>query len=87
MFLAITVFVIAVKEVGRTIDISKRIGRTISTWIYIIQPIFITILSAITKKIGTYSIYQYGVPIVVYCDDCVCCVCIRVKKEICFRGS
>lgn len=71
-FLAVTVFMIAVKETGifgcggRIIDILKHIGEKYSTWIYIIHPIFITILGVFMKMIGAYSIYQYGAPIVVY---------------------
>lgn len=42
------------------------IGRTYSTWLYIIHPIFITVFLIITKRAGLYSLYRFVAPIVVY---------------------
>lgn len=42
------------------------VGRKCSTYIYILHPIFITILTAIMKKLGWYDAYSYFAPFVVY---------------------
>lgn len=71
-FLAVTVFMIAVKKIGifgkngKVANVLKRIGQNYSAWIYIVHPIFIMILGTVMKKFGAYNIYQYGTPIVVY---------------------
>lgn len=78
-FLAIVVFVYALKSNwGNTI--LARIGRYYSTWLYIIHPIFITVLGVVFRKIGLYSVYSYVAPIIVYLVSLVFLVILRKMK-------
>lgn len=58
------------------------IGRKYSTWIYIIHPIFITIFSVGTDRLGIKSSYNCVVPIVVYCATIVFLFVMRKIKMI-----
>lgn len=64
-FLAVTVFLFALKCDGHK-GVLAAIGRKYSTWLYILHPIFITSLGAVTKKVGIYGVYRYIAPIIVY---------------------
>ena len=66
-FLAISLFLYALKSNWSNKGL-VMIGRTYSTWLYIVHPIFITILSIVASKLGVESIYRYVAPIVVYCS-------------------
>ena len=65
-FLAICFFVYTLKSNWHNKALAV-IGREYSTWLYIIHPIFITVFSMITGKLGIKSFYRYIAPIVVYC--------------------
>ena len=65
-FLAISFFVYALKSNWNN-EILALIGRRYSTWLYIMHPIFITLLSMVAGKFGVKSIYRCVAPIVVYC--------------------
>ncbi|MCD8348898.1 MAG: acyltransferase [Lachnospiraceae bacterium] len=86
--LAVTVFVIAVKGIGlfgrkgRIAGMLNTIGRKYSTWVYIIHPIFITILSAIMRKLEVYSVYQFIAPILVYFGLCLWRLHLKLEKEL-----
>lgn len=56
------------------------IGRKYSTWLYIIHPIFITVLSIVVGKLGLKSIYRYVAPIVVYCATLVFLIILQKVK-------
>lgn len=43
-----------------------EIGRYYSSWIYILHPIFITVIVDIVSKLNMYSKYIYVAPVVVY---------------------
>ena len=65
-FLAICLFVYALKSNWHNKGLAV-IGRKCSTWLYIMHPIFITLLSMVAGKFGVKSIYRCVAPIVVYC--------------------
>lgn len=62
--LAICLFVYALKS-NWTCRGLAVIGKNYSTWLYIIHPIFITILE-FNRKGNSHSLYRGGVPIMVY---------------------
>lgn len=64
-FLAITVFLFALKCHGRK-GVLATIGREHSTWLYILHPVFITCLGSVANKIGIYGVYRHFAPIIVY---------------------
>lgn len=64
-FLAICLFLYALKSDWKN-DCLAVIGRKYSTWLYIVHPIFITVFSIVTNRIGLYPIYRFVAPIVVY---------------------
>lgn len=66
-FLAISLFLYALKSNWSNKGL-VMLGRTYSTWLYIVHPIFITILSIVASKLGVESIYRCVAPIVVYCS-------------------
>ena len=78
-FLAVTVFLFALKCDGHK-GILATIGRKHSTWLYILHPIFITCLGAVTKKVGIYGVYKYIAPIIVYIATLVFLVIIDKCK-------
>lgn len=64
-------------------DILAVIGYKYSTWLYILHPIFITCVGAITKKIGVFGVYSFIAPIVIYITTIIFLVIIdRVKVLI-----
>ncbi|MBQ8133008.1 MAG: acyltransferase [Clostridia bacterium] len=88
-FLAVTVFVLFLsyhcnpgvsgKPSGLK-NILAAVGRSDSTWIYIIHPIFITILAKIAKTVGMADEYTYVRPIVVFI---ITLVFVEVFRRIC----
>lgn len=64
-FLAIAVFIYAVRSSWENKGLAK-IGKKYSTELYIIHPIFITVITFITKKLGIYLLFSYVGPIIVY---------------------
>ena len=81
-FLAICLFVYALKSNWHNKELTV-IGRKYSTWLYIIHPIFITVFSIVTGKLGIKSIYRCVAPIVVYCATLVFLIILqKVKMEI-----
>jgi len=69
-FLSCVVFVLFMltyhREINTPEHIAARIGREYSTLIYVVHPIFITVLSYIFGKIGLASLYTPLRPIIVY---------------------
>ena len=79
IFLAITVFIFALKSNWKNKYLAD-IGRTYSTWLYIIHPIFITILTFISEKFGIYSLY-YVASVVVYVSSLIFLVLIKKMRK------
>lgn len=79
-FLAISLFVYALKSNWSNAGLSL-VGRTYSTWIYIIHPIFITIFAIITGKLCIKSIYRYVAPFVVYCATVIFLIILQKVKN------
>ena len=77
--LAVTVFLFALKCDGHK-GIFAAIGHKHSTWLYILHPIFITCLGAVTNKVGIYGVYKYIAPIIVYIATLVFLVIIEKCK-------
>ena len=75
-FLAVTVFLFALKCDGYEGFLSA-IGRKHSTWLYVLHPIFITCLGAVSNKVGIYGVYKYIAPIIVYIATLVFLVIIE----------
>lgn len=42
------------------------VGKKYSTWVYIVHPIFITVLAVGTRRFVIYDAYQYVAPFVIY---------------------
>ena len=78
-FLAICLFVYALKSNWHNKELTV-IGRKYSTWLYIIHPIFITVFSIVTGKLGIKSIYRCVAPIVVYCATLVFLIILQKVK-------
>lgn len=78
-FLAVMVFLFALKCDGHK-GVLAAIGRKYSTWLYIVHPIFITCLGAVTNKVGIYGVYKYLAPIIVYTATLVFLVIIDKYK-------
>ena len=78
-FLAICFFVYTLKSNWHNKELAL-IGRKYSTWLYIIHPIFITVLAMITGKLGIKSIYRCVAPIVVYCATLVFLIILQKVK-------
>lgn len=78
-FLSICLFVYALKSNWCNKGVSV-IGRKYSTWLYIIHPIFITVFSIVTGKLGIKSIYRCVAPIVVYCATLVFLIILQKVK-------
>ena len=78
-FLAICLFVYALKINWHNKELTV-IGRKYSTWLYIIHPIFITVFSIVTGKLGIKSIYRCVAPIVVYCATLVFLIILQKVK-------
>ena len=51
-----------------------------SRWLYIMHPIFITVFSMVTGKLGIKSIYRCVAPIVVYCATLVFLIILEKAK-------
>lgn len=79
--LAVCLFVYALKSDWNN-KILAIIGRKYSTWIYIIHPIFITMFSFITDKLGIQVIYKCVAPIVIYCVTLIFLIIIQMIKTI-----
>ena len=79
MFLAICLFVYTLKSNWHNKELTV-IGRKYSTWLYIIHPIFITVFSIVTGKLGIKSIYRCVAPIVVYCATLVFLIILQKVK-------
>ena len=77
--LAICLFVYALKSNWNNKELTV-IGRKYSTWLYIIHPIFITVFSIVTGKLGIKSIYRCIAPIVVYCATLVFLIILQKVK-------
>lgn len=77
--LAICLFVYALKSNWNNKELTA-IGRKYSTWLYIIHPIFITVFSIVTGKLGIKSIYRCIAPIVVYCATLVFLIILQKIK-------
>ena len=80
-FLAISFFVYALKSNWNN-EILALIGRRYSTWLYIMHPIFITLLSMVAGKFGVKSIYRCVAPIVVYCVTLVFLIVLQKVKIV-----
>ena len=78
-FLAICLFVYALKSNWHNKELTV-IGRKYSAWLYIIHPIFITVFSIVTGKLGIKSIYRCVAPIVVYCATLVFLIILQKVK-------
>lgn len=79
-FLAVTVFLFELKCDGHK-GILAAIGYKHSTWLYILHPIFITCLGAVSNKVGIYGVYKYIAPIIVYIATLVFLVIIEKCKN------
>ena len=78
-FLAICLFVYTLKSNWYNKGLAV-IGRKYSAWLYIIHPIFITVLAMITGKLGINSIYIYIAPIIVYCATLIFLIILQKIK-------
>lgn len=78
--LAISIFIYVLKSNWKNEGLAK-IGREYSTWLYVIHPIFITILDFITKKIGIYSVYRYTGPIIIYIISLIFLILLKNIKR------
>lgn len=70
-FLAVFVFAFFLdsfsdKEMKNSGKVVAQLGREYSAGIYVIHPIFITVLSALMKAIGVYDLYSVIAPLVVF---------------------
>lgn len=69
-FLAVAVFFIAVQistvRLPKCADILMTVGRDYTTWIYILHPIFITVLMYVVNKLDFSTLFSFIAPIVVY---------------------
>ena len=65
-FLAVSVFLLFLLYVSPKEDLFSRIGKRDSALIYILHPIFITLLSTLISLIGAEWIYCYFQPIAVF---------------------
>lgn len=70
-FLAVVIFLLFLDIYqSRTAGYFERwmanVGRKYSAWVYIIHPMFITVLAIVMRKIGFYDVYCCVAPIVVY---------------------
>ena len=65
--LAVTVFLLFldIGRGGRPLPLEK-IGRKYSGWVYIVHPIFITVLSFAARQLNVYESYQFVAPVLVY---------------------
>ena len=77
--LAICLFVYVLKS-NWSNKCLAAIGRKHSTWLYIIHPIFITVFTIVTGKLGIKSIYRCVAPIVVYCATLVFLIILQKIK-------
>lgn len=90
-FLAMTIFCFAVTANtgrGKAVNFLSVIGRKYSTGIYIVHPIFITVLSVFMRKIGCYGVYKFFAPICVYLVSAIAvAVLYKLKSLFKDRGS
>lgn len=81
-FLAIFVFLYALRSNWKNNHMAV-IGRKYSTWLYVIHPIFIAVISTVTNRIGVYSIYRFIAPIVVFLITLISLVVLkRIKASL-----
>ena len=78
-FLAVCLFVYTLKSNWHNKELAV-IGRRYSTWLYIMHPIFITVFSIVTGKLGIKSIYRCVAPIVIYCATLVFLIILQKVK-------
>ncbi len=78
-FLACFVFLFFLYFVGRKENMFSKIGKEDSTWIYILHPIFITVLDEIVEKIGVEDIYSYIGAFVVFS---VTLIAVKILNKI-----
>lgn len=78
-FLAICLFVYTLMSNWNNKALAV-IGRKYSTWLYIIHPIFITVFSMITGRLGIKSFYRCVAPIVVYCATLIFLISVQRFK-------
>lgn len=64
-FLAVSVFLLSTRIDTKEGALSV-IGCKYSTWLYILHPIFITVFTVVTRRVGLYNYYSYIAPFVVY---------------------
>lgn len=57
------------------------IGREYSTWIYILHPIFIILLSVVISKGGLYQVYRFVAPIVVFLSTLIFLIAMEQLKK------
>lgn len=65
--LAVAVFLLFL-DIGRGGKLLplEKIGRKYSGWVYIVHPIFITVLSFAARQLNVYESYQFVAPVLVY---------------------
>ena len=86
-FLALLMFVIAMCELGffgnkgNVAEVLRNIGRKDSAYVYIVHPIFVTVMSAIMRKMGIYGAYSFVAPILVYLVSITFVLCVRLVGE------
>lgn len=70
------------RSLSKVEQVFAKVGREYSVWVYIIHPVFITILSVLMGKCGLYNAYQFIAPIIVYFVSIVfvSVMCIIIKK-------
>lgn len=82
-FLAIAVFLFFLFFVDGGESRISRIGRRGSAWIYILHPIFISVLGAAADRIGAEGSYNYIRPIAVFIMTTVVAeLLVRAQKKI-----
>lgn len=79
-FLAIAVFLYFVLYVSQKENVISLLGKKDSGWIYILHPIFITLMASLVKSIGMDRIYLYIQPILVFLITAAFIELINSKK-------
>lgn len=79
-FLATAVFLYFVLYVSQKENVISLLGKNDSGWIYILHPIFITLMASLVKRIGMDRIYLYIQPILVFLITAAFIELINYKK-------
>lgn len=89
-FLAIAVFMFTLSRKDKKISGMERtistIGRKYSTWMYILHPIFIKVISTVMSRTGLFGAYRFMAPVVVYLSTLLFLMCVTHARK-CFERA